>query len=71
MMHSAREEFRLAARRRRSVGEKLLLFAAIPSLLLWAIIILAISGDFRGALQVACTATAAGFVGWCLGDTLR
>jgi hypothetical protein len=49
----------------------LLLFAAIPSLLLWAIIILAVSGDFQGALQVACTATAAGFVGWCLGDTLR
>jgi hypothetical protein len=70
-MRSVREQFHTSARRRRSAAEKWLLFAAIPSLLLWAVVVLAISGDIRGALQVACTATAAGFVGWCLGDTLR
>ena len=38
----------------------------------WALIIIpAISGDFQSALQVACTATAAGFVGWFLGGTAR
>ena len=70
-MRSVREQFHNNARRRLSLAEKLLLFAAIPSLLLSAVIIPAISGDFESALQVACTATAAGFVGWYLGGTIR
>jgi hypothetical protein len=53
----------------RTVAENLLVFAVIPSLLIWTVLLLLLSGDYRGAVQVACTALAGGFVGWYLGET--
>lgn len=43
-------------------------YALIPSLLVWTVVLLAVSGDLGGALQVMCASIAAGFVGWSLGS---
>lgn len=59
---------RFQSPRPRSVGENLLVFAVIPSLLMWAVIFLVVDGNWQGALQVVGTAVAAGFVGWVLGS---
>jgi len=61
-------QVRMPPRKQRSMPETLAVFAVIPSLLLWTMILLALGGDFKAALQIACTTIAAGFVGFYLGE---
>ena len=44
----------------------ILIFAAIPSLLFWAMVIMLFAGNLVGAAQLVCVAISAGFVGWSL-----
>jgi hypothetical protein len=61
-------EIRFRSPRPRSPGESILVFAVIPSLLMWAVIFLIIDGNWQGAAQLIGTSVAAGFVGWVLGS---
>lgn len=45
---------------------KIVLFVAVPSLLIWTVLCLVASGDFRIALLIGCFGIAAGIVGWFL-----
>jgi len=55
-----------SAGRRRSIFTNILTFAAIPSLLFWAMVIMLIEGNLVGAAQLVCVAISAGYVGWNL-----
>lgn len=57
-----------SASRVRTVTENIFVFALIPSLLMWTVVLLVLTGDLKGAIQVLCAAIAAGFVGWHLGE---
>src|SRR5690606_9220383 len=52
----------------RSPIERVVVFAVVPSLLAWTIILLLVTGQGQAAIQVGCTAVAAGYVGWHLCD---
>lgn len=50
--------------RQKRVVTDLITFAAIPSLLFWAMVIMVFQGNLAGAAQLICVALSAGYVGW-------
>lgn len=62
----ARKTLHAQQPRRRAVATNILIFAAIPSLLFWAMVIMLVEGNLVGAAQLVCVSISAGYVGWSL-----
>jgi len=50
--------------RQKRLVTDLAIFAAIPSLLFWSMVIMMFQGNLAGAVQLICVALSAGYVGW-------
>jgi hypothetical protein len=51
--------------------QKIVGFAVVPSLILWSIVWLAVSGHYLSAIAVGGTSVASGIVGWFLSIAMR
>ncbi len=51
--------------------QKIVVFAVVPSLILWSIVWLAVSGHYLSAIAVGGTSVASGIVGWFLSIAMR
>lgn len=63
-------EFRVAEERPNGL-QKIVVFAVVPSLIMWSIIWLAVSGHYLTALAATGISVASGIVGWLLAVAVR
>lgn len=59
-----RSEEQRVAEKRLTTGQKLVLFAVVPSLFCWATVWLVVIGDFRAAMLLVSAAAAGAIIGW-------